>query len=284
MFTVFCLLLASAAAHAEGKHFLWRVSKGTDVMYLAGSVHALRPSDYPLPEVMEKAFHDSSRLVEEIDLTNFDAEGMQLGMYQLAAYPDGQSLKTSVPPDLYAKVANQAKELGMDMGVLDRLHPWFVSTLLQSAALVKSGYAAESGVDAHFATEARAEHKPVIGLEQAQFQMGLLARLSDSSQQTMLLQSVGQGENSDLQMRTMVDAWQTGDSELLGKIEEMDFSHTPDIRQAVLVTRNATWMPKLETMLASGTQYFVVVGALHLVGPDGLLARFEKDGYKVEQL
>ena len=44
------------------------------------------------------------------------------------------------------------------------------------------------------------------------------------------------------------------------------------------------WMPKLKALMAGGKKYFVVVGALHLVGPDGLLALFQKDGYKIEQL
>ena len=82
----------------------------------------------------------------------------------------------------------------------------------------------------------------------------------------------------------MISAWHTGDTAVLEKTFNQDFGGYPDIYKAVLVTRNQAWAPKLEALLASGKQYFVIVGALHLVGPDGLLARFKKDGYTVEQL
>src|SRR5690348_13169044 len=89
------LAWSAAAAPADtGKHFLWRVSKGNAVIYVAGSIHVLRKSDYPLPEVMESTFRASAGLVEEIDLTQFDPESAQLQMMQMGGYPAGHSLKT----------------------------------------------------------------------------------------------------------------------------------------------------------------------------------------------
>ena len=48
--------------------------------------------------------------------------------------------------------------------------------------------------------------------------------------------------------------------------------------------RNLRWLPALERMLASERAHFVAVGALHLVGEDGLLALLEARGYSVERL
>jgi uncharacterized protein YbaP (TraB family) len=278
------LLSVAGAAQADGKHFLWRVSKGADVMYLAGSVHVLRPSEYPLPAAMEQAFSVSVGLVEEIDLADLDAEDMQLQMLQSGGYRDGRTLQSGVPPDVYQKVVQRAREAGLDMTVVDGLKPWLVSIMLLDTELAKSGYAASDGADLHFASEARALSKPVIGLEQAQYQIGMLAGLSDKAQQTLLQQSLDESADFDTEMQGMLTAWHTGDTAALEKELTQEFGGYPDIYQAVLVTRNQAWMPKLETLLGSGKQYFVVVGALHLVGPDGLLARFKKDGYTVEQL
>lgn len=278
------LLFFSGTSWGEGKHFLWRISKGGGTLYLTGSVHVLRDSDYPLPEVMEDNFSHSAGLVEELDLSRMDLEDMAIGMYQLGSYPEGQSLKDALPPEIYARLTTLAGKEGLDMSVLDHLKPWLISMNLQNAGLAKSGYNAESGVDMHFTSEARSQNKPVIGLEQPSYQIGLLAKLSDQAQQTMLLESMNEGPGADMQMRAMVDAWKTGDADMLENIQQMTLGQTPEVYQAVLVTRNANWMPKLETLLASGRQYFVVVGALHLVGPDGLLARFKRDGYTVEQL
>lgn len=278
------LLFSASPALADGKHFLWRVSKGADVMYLAGSVHVLRPSDYPLPAVMEQSFKDSAGLVEEINLADMDAEAMQLDMLQTGSYQGGRTLRSSVPLEVYQKLVKRAGEEGLDMTVLDGLKPWLVSITLLDAQLAKSGYASINGADMHFADEAETLEKPVIGLEQPQYQIGLLAGLTDKDQQALLLQSVDESAGFEAEIQGMLIAWHTGDTAALEKDLAQEFGGYPDIYRAVLVTRNQAWMPKLEALLASGNQYFVVVGALHLVGPDGLLARFEKDGYKVEQL
>ena len=278
------LFLIATLAQADGKHFLWRVSKGGNTLYLAGSVHVLRPSDYPLPDVMEKAFAGSVGLVEEIDLADTDPESTQLDVLKLGSYPEGKSLKSTLPSDVYAKVSKQAGALGVDMAVLDSLKPWLVSVTLLEAQLAKSGYSPADGADMHFSEEAQASDKPVIGLEEVRYQLGLLAGLSDQSQQALLLQAVDESAGFDTEMQQMITAWHTGDTGILEKTLSQDFGGYPDVYRSVLVDRNQAWAPKLEGLIGSGKQYFAIVGALHLVGPDGLLARFKKDGYTVEQL
>ena len=44
------------------------------------------------------------------------------------------------------------------------------------------------------------------------------------------------------------------------------------------------WMPKLEALFTRSGRAFVVVGAAHLVGPDGLLTMLKSKGYTIEQL
>lgn len=284
-FLVALLLLCSAdPAQADGKHFLWRVSKGGESLYLAGSVHVLRPGDYPLPAVMEQAFSGSAGLVEELDLNQVDQEDTQIQVMQLGSYPPGQSLKDTLPPALYQRLTKTAVEDRLDMTTLDRLKPWLVSITLLEAQLMRSGYDAGDGADQHFAAEAQAAHKPVIGLEQMQYQLGLLAGLSTADQQALLLQSLDESTGFDAEMQQMIGAWHTGDADTLEKLLKQEFSGYPEVYKTVLVSRNQAWAPRLEALMANGKRYFVVVGALHLVGPDGLLQRFRKDGYTVEQL
>jgi len=277
-------LSLAAAPVGTGKHFLWRASKGSAVIYIAGSIHVLRKSDYPLPEVMESAFKASAGLVEEIDLGHFDPESAQLQMMQLGGYPQGQSLKTALPPELYGRVTALAKEQNVDMAMLDPMRPWLASIVLLDNQLVRKGFDATTGVDMHFADEAETAHKPVMGLETASFQLGMLAKLPEKAQEAMLLQSLSQASDTDQEMEAMMDAWHRGDTALLAKEQQQEFGPYPDIYQAILVQRNKSWIPQLEKLATSGKQYFVVVGALHLVGPDGVLGSLEKDGYKIEQL
>jgi hypothetical protein len=139
-------------------------------------------------------------------------------------------------------------------------------------------------VDQHLAAEAKAQHKPLIGLEEPAYQIGLMAHLPDAVQQEMLLQSLSEASSLDGELDTLMQAWRSGDATALEDILKQDFGDYPEVYEPVVAARNRRWAPKLEALLKDNRRCFVVVGALHLVGPDGLLARFQKDGYTVEQL
>jgi len=278
------LLMPGIASGADGKHFMWRISKGGHALYLVGSIHVLRPADYPLPAEMESAFQAAGTLVEEVDLSHLDAESLQLQMQRRGAYPTGQSLQGALSPDLYRRLTERARKLGMDMDSLDSMRPWLVSIVLLDTELETAGFDPASGVDIHFADEAMALHKSVAGLENMDFQMGLLANLPEAVQLDALKQSLDESVVFKKELQTLVDAWHAGDTAALEKILRQDFGDYQQLYQPLLAQRNQAWLPKLEGMLDSGKSCFVVVGALHLVGPDGLLAHFLKDGYKVEQL
>ena len=273
-----------SAATPRPLHFLWRVSKAHQSLYLVGSLHALNPDDYPLPEVMENAFRHSYALVEEINLTNTDTAAMQKLALRLGAYPRGKSLRNQLPPEIYAKVVKRAQQLGIDMQRLDMLRPWLGSIAILDMQLKQAGYAASAGVDHHFADEAQMANKRIIGLETPYFQLRLLADLPPKVQQDMLLQSLEQARDFDLDMQHLINAWEKGDTQALQGILEHDFGKYPMAYKLLIADRNRAWMPHLLRMLRSGRRYFVVVGALHMVGTEGLLASFEKAGYRVEQL
>jgi len=277
-------LLSTFPAHADGKHFLWRVSKGGDSLYLAGSVHVLRSADYPLPPVMEQAFAGSAGLVEEIDLADLDAESMQLDMIRSGSYQDGKTLQSALPPELYQKLVKTAEAESLDMEVLSGLKPWLASLMLMDAELARAGYDPADGADMHFATEAKVQHKPVTGLEQPQYQISLFAGLSEHDQLGLVRQTLDETTSFEAEMQQMIAAWHAGDTAALDKDLTQEFGGYPEVYQAMLVKRNQAWMPKLKALMAGGKPYFVIVGALHLVGPDGLLQQFKKEGYTVEQL
>jgi uncharacterized protein len=275
---------ATAVASAPAHHFLWRISKGRDSLYLVGSLHALNPDDYPLPGVMENAFRHSSSLVEEINLTSVDTASMQREALRMGAYPHGKTLRNELPPAVYEKVTESAHKLGIDMQRLDRLRPWLGSIAILDMQLKQAGYSASAGVDHHFADEAQMSGKHIIGLETPRFQLRLLAHLPAKVQQDMLLQSLEQAMDFNHEMQQLIYAWEKGDTAALEKILKHDFGSYPLAYKLLIADRNRAWMPQLQRLMRGSRHSFVVVGALHMVGTDGLLARFEKAGYKVEQL
>jgi hypothetical protein len=58
----------------------------------------------------------------------------------------------------------------------------------------------------------------------------------------------------------------------------------PEIYQALLIDRNNTWIAQIEAMSKTAEVEFILVGALHLVGSDGLLSMLSSRGYQITQL
>ena len=91
--TIVTLSLLANSAQADTS--VWRVSSGSNSLYLGGTVHLLRPSDYPLPGEYEEAYLDSEELYFETDIVAMTSDmGVQARMLQRLMYQDERSLKT----------------------------------------------------------------------------------------------------------------------------------------------------------------------------------------------
>jgi uncharacterized protein YbaP (TraB family) len=82
----------------------------------------------------------------------------------------------------------------------------------------------------------------------------------------------------------MIDAWRHGDADLVEQLDRSQFSDFPAFRERLIDARNRNWIPKIEHDLGSGHVYFVVVGAGHFGGPNGILALLRARGCKIDQL
>ena len=82
----------------------------------------------------------------------------------------------------------------------------------------------------------------------------------------------------------MVAAWRRGDATTIERDLVRALQKYPAAYQSLIVERNHNWMPQLEQCLTRTTPCMVVVGAAHLVGPDGLLTLLQRKGYRIEQL
>ncbi len=69
----------------------------------------------------------------------------------------------------------------------------------------------------------------------------------------------------------MVAAWRDGELERLSAELLDEFDQFPGLYETIVTKRNSAWVPALERMLADGRRRLVVVGALHLVGPDSVI-------------
>lgn len=284
----FLLGLVSAAvltvsAAVQSPSFLWKVSNAHGSLYLVGSVHMLTSDYYPLSPALEAAYVESGLLVEELDLSEMLAPASQMAVLSRGQLPSGQSLRSTVSPDTYEQVARHASALGLPMEPLNRFKPWSLALTLLGMAWQQAGFDAELGLDRHFYERARRDNKPVQGLETVEFQIARFDDMPPADQDRLLRQSIREIESETQAVTTLVNAWKSGDAATVERIVLADVKDDPLMYRRLIVERNQTWFPKLEALVTRSRPALVVVGAAHLVGPDGLLALFRAKGFSLEQ-
>jgi hypothetical protein len=274
---------SAAQTTAVGKHFLWTVRSDANVLYLAGSVHALGADAYPLPAVFEKAFEASGTLVEELDLA--EAASLSAAPLLLAKglYGDGRTFESAVSKETATMVAQYFKQTGLPMEMIRPMKPWMIMLMLTAFELQKAGLDANLGLDKYFYDKAMAAKKPVIGLETAEFQIDRFDKMPDVVQEQMLRSTLTELDAQSNQLKSMIVAWQRGDTAALEKSVRTSFANYPAAYTSLISERNRNWIPQLQMCLSRPTPCFVVVGAAHVVGPDGLLALLEQKGYTIAQ-
>jgi uncharacterized protein len=276
---------APAAATVVANPAIWRVKGAHGTVYLFGSIHVMKANvDWETAKV-KAAFTASDVVYEEVanldDPTAAAPLAMQFGTD--LAHP----LSTKLSKDDVALLDAAAKSMGLPgEAMLEPMQPWLVSATLEVVPMIKGGYDPASGIDMKILAEAKAANKPVKGFETMEDQVHLLADAPQAQQVEMLHKELSELDKDAAEMNDMVTAWERGDIDKIGKMEndELAAKYPADYKRLV-VDRNTRWTTTLNELLkdpATGT-VFVTVGDAHLAGPDSVIRMLEKDGWKVER-
>lgn len=273
---------ACSAADQQKQHSLWSLKGKTNTIYLLGSVHFLSEAEQ-LPAVLDAAYKEAEVLLMEIDMDDLDPAETQQITLELGMLPAGQSLEQQLGKSTYARLSTRAQEVGIDPALLNRFRPWFAAMTLVQLQLVKMGLAPTSGVEQRFTTRAVADKKPILGLETLREQLGMLAGLPERQQREFLLYSIDDADRMEQEIDELLSAWRRGDSKALAGLLAEGFEQYPDLYRPLTTDRNRRWVGQVEALLDDRDDYLVVVGTLHLVGKDSLIALLEGKGHKIVQ-
>jgi uncharacterized protein len=238
---------------------------------------------YPLSQTLETAYKQSDLLVEEVDLGDMQEPSAQFQMLSRGMLPSNQSLDKLVSPATFAAVSKRFTDIGMPVEPIKRFKPWLAALTLMAMEWQKAGFDAELGLDKHFYDRAKGDGKNVEGLETIEYQLSRFDEMSAELQDRLLVETLKGIETEQANMTKLVEAWRAGDAAAVERIVLKDLEQEAQLYQRLLVERNKNWLPKLEALFARKAAAFVVVGAAHLVGPDGLVAMLKAKGYTVEQ-
>ena len=268
---------------AVNKGLIWKIERNGRTGWLVGSIHSLPSDFYPLPVSMTDAFSQSDMLVEELDINEATNPITAAMMLAKATFPPGTTLSSQLSPETLAKATAALPKFGLDIQVVQQFKPWMVSMMIEALRLQRLGFDPAFGIDKHFQDAAAKAGKQFQALETATEQLSFLDGLSARTQDLMLRESVdGPDEEFTKTINALTGAWRAGDAAALEKLALMDVKQAQEVYDSLIVGRNRQWIPKIDACVQA-RKCFVVVGAAHMVGPDGLVALMKQKGYSAAQ-
>jgi uncharacterized protein len=285
LLSILCLsLFAFIYAEAQPQQgLLWKIS-GKDLKepsYLFGTYHLLNNSYlHEIPQVTQTLAKTKGLVVEAI----IDSSKLQ-SMAMMAIMPDKKITDLITPEETKLVSAELEALMGVTLAAVDQLKPSSVivlMTVLYSQKLngeILKKYPGQP-MDVYLAATAKKEAKTVTALETIEQQMNFLYNhFSLEEQARQLVIFVNQKEISEQSQAKLLQIYLAHDLEQLYRYAD---SLPKDMGDSdfLLKDRNVNWMKTLPGLMAKESQ-FIAVGALHLVGPDGLINLLQKQGYKV---
>jgi uncharacterized protein YbaP (TraB family) len=207
----------------------------------------------------------------------------QFSMLSKGMLPAGQSIDKVVSPATLALINQHAGGV-LPIEALKQFKPWFLAMTLEAMEWQNAGFDASLGLDKHFFDRAQTDGKGIQGLETTDFQISLFDGLTMDQQDRFLAETLKGVDKEKASVARLTGAWKAGDAATVERLVMADVKSDPVIYDRLLVARNRAWLPKIEALFSRPRHAFVVVGAAHLVGPDGLVAMLKAKGYQVVQL
>lgn len=264
----------------NGHGLLWKIeTPGYRPSYLFGTVHSDDRRVLALPLAVRERLDQADTVVIEADPADLaDQRSMEAMMFT-----DGRRLSQVLDPYLYRRTLSAMHGSGYSKRVVDRMKPWAISTVL-SVPRPRTGIF----LDLYLAREGRRQGKPVQGLETVAEQLRALDGFSLAEQTVMLTEALGQLPRRKAMHEQLIRAYLDRDlAQLvdLGQESMRRGSHAllEKFKTRLIRDRNIRMVARMEPLLRKGNVFFAV-GALHLPGEDGILARLEARGYRVTEL
>jgi uncharacterized protein len=273
-------------ANDQRRAFLWRVTDSKNTVYLFGTMHVGTKSFYPLPAVVENALDSAKKIVVESDISKTD--GLD-EIEKMMFFAPPQTLDKVIPKPLLDRLNAQLTKFSLPPDGVKPMKPWAVGGFLSVNEIIRLGYDMNASVDAYVIEAAKKRDKPLLELETQVAQIKVLNSMTPKQQETYLENALYSLEKGiyEKQINGLVEAWLAADPAKFETVyAEMakPLKNAAELDDVMLHSRHDAMVKKIESYLASGEPHFVAVGALHLLGPKGLVALLKNRRLKVEQV
>jgi uncharacterized protein len=277
-------LVLCACTGASAESSVWKAQKGTAIIYLGGTCHLLRDSDYPLPPEFDTAYRASGIVVFETDVDKVLDPATQQKLLAKSVYVDGSTIDRHLSPRTYGELSAYCAANNFPLKAFSTLKPAPLMVTLMLMEFTKMGVTGK-GVDLFYYELARKDNKVVEGLETVDQQVDYVVSMADGDEDEFVTYSLKDMKTMKAQFERLARAWREGDAEQMNTLMNAELQKDqPVLYKKLISDRNAAWLPLIDTDRKTPGTRFILVGMGHLVGPDGLIEALKKRGYRVEKL
>lgn len=197
---------------------------------------------------------------------------------KIAYYEKTNMLSKNISASLFASTRKLWLQLGLIEGELEGLRPWWVAFRLMNAVMERAGFVAENGIDRRVLDFAKNKRKKLFFLEANDAGLVPFAE-APLIEQERFLSRVLNSEEALREVASIIAAWESCNPVSLLQIVENALQLMPVAYSNALAGRNKAWLPHLVRLAKSQKNVVVVVGVLHMSGPNNIQYLLAKAGF-----
>jgi uncharacterized protein len=280
---------AAADAVPNTGALLWRIDgKGQPASYLFGTIHSTDDRVTRLSPAVVAAFNAAGTVALEFLESEAPKSALEQMMAAKGFYADGNGLKDALSAAELKTLRTTLAAEGLPANVAHLLRPWLAVFMLALPPCEKRR--ADAGLvylDQRIERDAIAQGKRVVGLETMALQVSALDGLPEAAQVGLLKATVATIRLRNDALEVMHRAYLARDlatSVPFTKriVERAGHDSSPlDVFEREIATKRNYGMRDASLPLLEQGGAFVAVGALHLLGKEGLVELYRAAGYVV---
>ncbi len=288
-------LAQMGAATPYGSGLMWEATRDGKRLTLIGTMHLPDPRHSTLVDRAASVWDTADLLL--VEATSEDQAAMQSYMASdpaIMVITDGPTLPERLDANVWDAIAQAAADRNVPSFMAAKMQPWFLTMTLSVPPCAMAALAsAQTGLDGLLMEEALTRGVPVASLEPWQSMFSLLSGGTFEEQIAALEMSlidVPTHEAITVALKDLYFAETTAQvwhitqftRDLIPDMDDATFdAQLAELEQALLVDRNAGWIPVINDATASNDHVVAAFGAAHLIKDTGVLALLEAEGWTI---
>lgn len=282
--------------YAQG--LIWQASKDDREITIVGTMHIYDKRLLPIRDSLRDAVTGADLvLLEATPKEEQQLKDLMLTQPDLLFINEGPTLPELLDAETWTLIADAARSRDIPAFMAAKMRPWYLSIALSiPACAMPDLMAGNRGLDAMITEDAIAANVPMQALEPYTTLFDIFQKDPIEDQIEFLMISLAAPDQQEQIFVATLDRYFARDVGRLWELSRIAIADTPGLtqakaaevfaetEQALLIDRNLSWIPVINTAAATHDRLVIAVGAAHLIGDYGLPQLLENDGWALTRI